>query len=99
MTAHASLLAPLDHAETTTCLAAERALLARLDGSCRTPIAGLAELSGGQLTLRGLILSPDGRQAHAARRQGAPADGPAMGRDAAAELLGRAGPDFLKVRV
>jgi hydroxymethylbilane synthase len=93
------LLAPLNHADTTTCMAAERALLARLDGSCRTPIAGLAELRAGQLTLRGMILSPDGRQAHATQRRGAEADGPAMGRDAAEELLGRAGPDFLAAKV
>ena len=93
------LLVTLDHADTTKCIAAERALLARLDGSCRTPIAGLAELSGGQLTLRGMILSPDGREAHATRRQGSLADGPAMGRDAAEELLGRAGPGFLTAKV
>ena len=94
-----ALLAPLDHADTTVCIAAERALLARLDGSCRTPIAGLAELSGGQLILRGMILSPDGRQAHATQRRGMPADGPAMGRDAADELLSLAGPDFLTATV
>ena len=90
-----ALLAPLDHPETSVCIAAERALLARLDGSCRTPIAGLAVLGSGRLLLRSMILTPDGRVAHATMRQGAPADGPDMGRDAADELLGRAGPDFL----
>ena len=92
------LLAPLDHMDTSLCIAAERALLARLDGSCRTPIAGLAQLSGGTLILRGMILSPDGGEAHVTQRQGRPADGPAMGRDAAEELLGRAGPDFLTAK-
>ena len=89
------LVAALDHGPTSLCIAAERAFLARLDGSCRTPIAGLAELAGDRLRLRGLILSPDGREAHATERTGLAADGPAMGRDAAAELLAKAGPHFL----
>lgn len=93
-----ALLAPLDDADTSLCIMAERAMLARLDGSCRTPIAGLAQLSAGTLTLRAMILSPDGRDAHGTQRQGRPADGPAMGRDAADELLGRAGPDFLTAK-
>ena len=93
-----ALLAPLDDADTSLCIMAERALLARLDGSCRTPIAGLAQLSAGTLTLRAMILSPDGRDAHGTQRQGRPADGPAMRRDAAEELLGRAGPDFLTAK-
>jgi hydroxymethylbilane synthase len=93
-----ALLVPLDHAPTSVCVAAERALLARLDGSCRTPIAGLAELHGGRLTLRGMILSTDGRVAHATERRGTPNDGAAMGSDAADELLGRAGPGFLSGR-
>ena len=42
------------------CVTAERAMLAALDGSCRTPIAGLAEIVGGQLILEGLLLMPDG---------------------------------------
>ena len=90
-----ALLAPLDHEATSVCIAAERALLARLDGSCRTPIAGLAELTGDRLILRGMILSPDGREAHATQRSGPRADGVAMGTDAAAELLATAGPRFL----
>lgn len=90
-----ALLAPLDDAATTRCVAAERAFLARLDGSCRTPIAGLAEVGGDRLHLRGMILTPDGRQAHATARSGPISDGPAMGRDAAEELLARAGPGFL----
>ena len=49
----ADLLAPIDHADTRTRLAAERAFLGGLDGSCRTPLAGLAELSEGRIALRG----------------------------------------------
>ncbi len=75
-------------------LAAERAFLARLDGSCETPIAGLAELSGGSLRLRGEVLRPDGSKALSDDMTGAIEDGPDMGRAMAAKLLERAGPGF-----
>lgn len=87
-------LAPLHHLETAHCVAAERALLAALDGSCRTPIAALAELQGDGLTLRAQVLRVDGSEALATSRVGPVADAAAMGRDAGEELRGRAGPDF-----
>jgi hydroxymethylbilane synthase len=91
----AKLLAPLDHQPTSLCVTAERAFLAVLDGSCRTPIGGLAELDAtGRLSFRGEILTPDGRQVHATSRTGAAQSAIHMGEDAARELLGRAGPDF-----
>jgi hydroxymethylbilane synthase len=77
-------------------VAAERAFLAALDGSCKTPIAGLARLTGDRLSFRGMILTPDGREAHETVRDGNPAEAAAMGADAAAELLARADPHFLK---
>jgi hydroxymethylbilane synthase len=91
------LLAALDDAPTHLCVAAERAMLERLDGSCRTPIAGLAGLdaSDGSLRLAGLIAKPDGSAMVAGRRAGAASDGPDLGRDLAAELLAEAGPGFL----
>ncbi len=58
------LISRISHAPTMTCLAAERAFLEVLDGSCRTPIAGLATLDHGQLTLRGEVLSLDGKIRH-----------------------------------
>jgi hydroxymethylbilane synthase len=89
------LLAPLDHAATTARVTAERAMLEVLDGSCRTPIAGLAEVAaGGTLTLRGLIARPDGTELIETARQGAAADADAIGRDAGGELRRRAGPGF-----
>ncbi|MFV0474638.1 MAG: hydroxymethylbilane synthase [Pikeienuella sp.] len=88
--------APLDDAETRLRLTAERAFLRALDGSCRTPIAGLADLSGGRLRFRGEILRPDGSRRHAASREGAPEDAEAMGLDAAAELREAGGPDFFR---
>ena len=58
--AMAHLLAPINHEPTALAVTAERAFLAKLEGSCRTPIAALAELAGGRLSFRGMILTPDG---------------------------------------
>lgn len=91
----ADLLMPLHDAETGLRIAAERAFLKRLDGSCQTPIAGLAEIIGDGLTLRGEILRPDGSGVVSGTRNGSVADGAAMGRDLAEELLTRGGPGFL----
>jgi hydroxymethylbilane synthase len=94
-TAH--LLASINHAPTALTVAVERAFLAKLDGSCKTPIAGLAELlAPDRLRLRGLILTPDGRHCHATRREGRPETAIAMAEDAAAELVRLAGPDFFR---
>ncbi|SDY21622.1 hydroxymethylbilane synthase [Citreimonas salinaria] len=95
----AEMLAAIHDTPTALRLAAERSFLARLDGSCDTPIAGLAELDGGTLRLRGEILRPDGSQSHAGERNGPVADGAAMGSDLADELLGHAGPGFFDWRV
>ncbi len=75
-------------------LAAERAFLAALDGSCQTPIAGLAELDGDQLTLRGEILRTDGSEAHSDSISGSVGDGAELGRELANLLLNRAGKNF-----
>jgi hydroxymethylbilane synthase len=89
-------LAAIDHAPTATCVAAEHAMLAVLDGSCRTPIAGHAIFaSDGVLHLRGLIVKPDGSELIATERRGTAADAEAMGRDAGHELKRRGGPGFL----
>jgi hydroxymethylbilane synthase len=70
-------------------------MLAVLDGSCRTPIAGHAILTDGVLHLRGLIAKPDGSQVIAAERRGSFAEAETLGRDAGQELLRRGGPGFL----
>ena len=94
-TAH--LLAPINHAQTALAVAVERAFLARLDGSCKTPIAGLAQLEApDRLLFRGQILAPDGRRAHATRREGRPETAIAMAEEAAAELIALSGPDFFR---
>jgi hydroxymethylbilane synthase len=87
-------LAPLNDADAANTIAAERALLAVLDGSCRTPIAGLAEIRDGTLSLRAMVISPDGKQCHRAARQGAVGDAVALGSDAGVELRRLAGPGF-----
>ncbi len=87
-------LAPLMDRETWHRVTAERAFLAALDGSCRTPIAGLADLDGDRLRFRGEILRPDGSARFATEREGAVGDAAEMGRDAGNELKARAGPDF-----
>lgn len=92
----AEIVAPLVHAETAKAVTAERAMLRGLDGSCKTPIAGYAEVSGGKLSLRGMILTTDGREAHDVVRNGLASDAAAIGRDAAEDLLSRAGPNFLR---
>lgn len=90
----AAMLARVHHGETGLRLAAERSFLARLDGSCETPIAGLAVIEGDQLWLRGEILRPDGSASLSGERRGPVGDGAAMGRDLAEELLAKAGPGF-----
>lgn len=88
------ILAAIDDGVTRTALTAERAFLRALDGSCRTPIAGHATVSGDRLSLRGLIVKTDGSVAHETSREGAAADAAALGDDAGRELKARGGPDF-----
>ena len=88
------LLAKIDHADTSVALACERAFLAVLDGSCRTPIAGHATLQGDNLRFRGMILRPDGSEAFETSRSGSRKDAVALGADAGAELKARAPADF-----
>jgi hydroxymethylbilane synthase len=90
-----ALLGHIHDEPTAIRVRAERAFLAALDGSCRTPIAGLAELDGARLRFRGEILLPDGSLSYATAREGSIADAAAIGTDAAGELLDRAGPEFI----
>ncbi|MRG54823.1 hydroxymethylbilane synthase [Phyllobacterium sp. SYP-B3895] len=89
-----SLLAPLNHLPTSTALACERAFLGALDGSCRTPIAGLATVSDDRLSFHGMILLPNGSEAHEVSGEGALADAAEIGREAAQRVRARAGAHF-----
>jgi len=93
-------LRAIDDPVTAACSAAERSLLAALDGSCRTPIAALAEVTpAGALLLRARIVRPDGSARHDAARQGALADAALLGRDAGEELRRVAGPGFFDLPI
>ncbi len=89
-----AMLAAIHDTPTGLRLAAERAFLLRLDGSCETPIAGLAVLEGDTLWLRGEILRPDGSRVIRGEGRGPVADAARVGTDLAATLLDQAGPDF-----
>lgn len=89
-------LAAINHPATITALLAERAFLEVLDGSCRTPIAGHAVISNDRLQFRGMIIRPDGSEAHETAREGHVRDAVALGADAGRELKGKGGPDFFK---
>jgi hydroxymethylbilane synthase len=90
-----ALLAPLNDATSAATVGCERAFLARLDGSCKTPIAGLAEIADGILRFRGLILAPDGSEWYGVELTGAAENSRNIGADAGEELRVRAGPDFI----
>ncbi|HEX4040797.1 MAG TPA: hydroxymethylbilane synthase [Xanthobacteraceae bacterium] len=90
----AALVAAVNDSDTATAVTAERAFLAELDGSCRTPIAGHARLSGGIVHLRGMIAKTDGSAAVEVSRAGKPTEAVALGAEAGRELRARAGPDF-----
>ena len=93
-------LAPLDDAASAARSTAERAFLAALDGSYRTPIAALAEIDDrGRLTLQARIIRPDGTQCHEARLSGAVSDTARIGREVGEQLRAEAGPGFFDLPI
>ena len=90
----AELVGVLNHLPTATTIAAERSLLATLDGSCRTPIGAFTELNGVSCRLTAEILSPDGREFYRGSVEGAAADAAKLGTQLGATLLEQAGPEF-----
>jgi hydroxymethylbilane synthase len=76
---------------------AERAFLAHLGGGCQVPIAGHATLARGEITVEGLVAWPDGSGIVRGRRAGAAADGEALGRALAEDLLSRGADRILEV--
>jgi hydroxymethylbilane synthase len=89
-----ALLEPLHDSTTAACVTAERAMLAALDGSCRTPIAGLATIDGDSLTLDALLLSHDGTAERRGLQSGAAADAQAIGTALGERLRRDTGPEF-----
>jgi hydroxymethylbilane synthase len=90
------LVEPLDDHESAVCIAAERAMLAALDGSCHTPIGALAEIDGAMdtVTLQGLVARPDGSELHRKNRTAPVADAVAMATELGQELRSLIGEDF-----
>lgn len=91
----ARLVAPLNDAATAIAVAAERSFLKKLEGSCRTPIAGLAELRDGALWFRGQVLSPDGKVSYTTQRSSTPQAATQLGIAAAEDILAQADPAIL----
>jgi len=95
--AHAqAALTPVLDAATGLALAAERAFLHVLDGSCKTPIGALARLDGASLKLHAIVLRPDGSQSFEARVSGPPAEAAALGAAAGRDLLARIPADLFE---
>ena len=88
------LVAPLHDSICAASVDAERAMLAALDGSCRTPIAGLAEVDRDRLTIEGLLLNKDGSKEIRGRFEGDIEAAAQLGADLGKDLRGRASPDF-----
>ncbi len=88
------MLSAIHDVPTGQALACERAFLAALDGSCRTPIAGYATVAVGKLVFAGLIISPDGTQSHEVKAEGLALDAADIGTDAARMVRVKAGESF-----
>ncbi|MCA0011685.1 hydroxymethylbilane synthase [Mesorhizobium sp. B292B1B] len=88
------MLAAIHDLPTGQALACERAFLAALDGSCRTPIAGHAVIDGADLSFAGLIISPDGTQSHMVEMKGPALDAALIGEEAARTVRAKAGETF-----
>ncbi|MCB1417667.1 MAG: hydroxymethylbilane synthase [Notoacmeibacter sp.] len=88
------LLDAINHDATRHALSCERAFLAALDGSCRTPLAGHARVEGGTVTFKGMILTPDGREAHEIAGEGRVEEAIAIGEKAGEAVRAKAGPRF-----
>jgi hydroxymethylbilane synthase len=86
----------LNHEETFTCVSCERAFLAALDGNCKTPIAGQAQIIDGELRFQGLVASVDGSNIYRSSKVGAPADAEKIGREAGEEIKAEAGIEFFE---
>jgi hydroxymethylbilane synthase len=90
----ASILAAINDPVTASCITAERAMLAALDGSCRTPIAGLAVIDRDLLALDALLLSVDGTSERRGRIEGPASDAATLGNTLGAQLRNGAGAEF-----
>lgn len=93
--ARAEMLAALNHGETFSIVTVERAMLRVLNGSCETPIAGLARLEGGQLILDGLVAHPEGKGLWQVQEKGPVSQAIALGEEAGKRLRAQVPPGIL----
>ena len=91
-----ALLAPVNDHDTFDAVSCERAFLEVLDGSCRTPIAGYANIEGGRIRFSGMILTPDGRTHHSIAGDGNAAEAVEIGHRAGHAVRDRAGTGFFE---
>ncbi|WP_029353509.1 hydroxymethylbilane synthase [Bosea sp. 117] len=89
------LLAAVTDADTALAVSMERAFLAELDGSCRTPIAGLAQVTDDEISFRGMLLATDGSAAFETARRGPRAEAVRLGADAGREVRAAAPPGLI----
>jgi len=89
------LLAPLDHPATRQAVAAERLLMARLEGGCKVPLAAFAEMTGGTLRLRALVSSVDGERVVGGEESGPPEEASRLGASLAQRILDGGGREIL----
>jgi hydroxymethylbilane synthase len=87
-------LSAINHQPTLVASTCERAFLAALDGSCKTPIAGYAKTDGETLTFSGMILTPDGSQTYSIACDGPVAHAARLGETAGEQIRAKAGPSF-----
>jgi hydroxymethylbilane synthase len=90
-----AVTAPINHGLTAQAVHAERAVLAKLGGSCLTPVAAYAQIDGGRMQLAAKLFSLDGSQMVDAEINGAAGDYVALGQTVGAQLLAAAPPGSL----
>ena len=91
-----NFIAPLHNAGTAAAVQCERAFLKVLDGSCRTPIAGIARLDGDTLSFKGEVLRPDGSESFPIEGAGSVVDAVAIGEEAGLRLKAQLSDDFVQ---
>ncbi|MGD8592375.1 MAG: hydroxymethylbilane synthase [Gammaproteobacteria bacterium] len=91
-----SLIEPLNHSESSTCVQAERAMNHRLEGGCQVPIAGYAQLDDWSLSMRGLVGRPDGQLVIRGEVQGHSDQAEQLGIQLAEDLLARGAKEILQ---
>lgn len=92
-----ALLESLDDPASHRAAEAERSLLATLEAGCKTPVAGLALVNNGSVTLSAGVFSPDGSKALREESAGPASEAVSIGRDAGRKLLGRGAAALMEV--